>query len=355
MNYLLKECFNEKNKQITLGLDDSTLTYISSYNSTVVDLLNSANKKIERRVTCSPFCAGVIDKRLVHLNGLYAGGSSSGAVVALEQSNTPIAIVTDTGGSTIAPAARANFFGFKPSYGRISRYGLVPLCSILDTVSLMAKDKDTLKSYFKILDVYDPKDKHSMPSVFRQFNLKPSVKIASNLFTKSELEYLKKKYPQAIEAELLLNLEEISGAYWYVLCPDLFSNMHRFNGIHYKKEDAVLVPYFNLNNIKKLRSMAIPLEVKSRIFLGAFLLKKDLFNQNIFDNFKKKYMQKLGQSLWITPVAKDLKNNNMKDTPYCVINNLLYRPSITIPSDLLEGFQISGPTNSDEFILNLID
>ena len=353
MNYLIKQCFNVKNCHVKLGLDSSDLTYVSCYNSGVVELLKEY--KLVDHVLCSPFCAGVLDTRLVQKDGLYPAGSSSGAVTQLEKTNLKTAIVTDTGGSTICPAARANMYGFKPSYGRITRYGLVPLCSNLDTVSILSKDLHELIEYFHVLDVHDSRDLTNITIKQREFSTKSlDIKVSSNLFSQDQLNTLKAVFPNLIEEKLEIIEDQVIGAYWFVLCPDLFSNMCRFNGIHYKVPDSNIVPYFNMKNIKEIRTKNIPLEVKSRMVLGSYLINKGIFKETLIEKFISKYKEKLGNSLWITPVAKNLRNNKLNSTPYCALNNLLYRPSITIPVPFPEGIQISGPQNSDYLLLNTV-
>lgn len=91
-----------------------------------------------------------------------AGGSSGGSAMTVAQGVVKYAIGSDTGGSVRLPAAYTGTFGFKPSYGRISRNGLVPYANSLDTVGIIAMTADNIKQIFKMLDVHDPKDPTSL-------------------------------------------------------------------------------------------------------------------------------------------------------------------------------------------------
>ncbi|KAK5954949.1 Trimeric GatFAB AmidoTransferase(AdT) complex subunit [Knufia fluminis] len=87
-----------------------------------------------------------------------AGGSSGGSAMVVADTMASIAIGSDTGGSVRLPAAYTGVFGFKPSYGRISRNGLVPYANSLDTVGIFARTVDEISAVYKILDKHDPAD-----------------------------------------------------------------------------------------------------------------------------------------------------------------------------------------------------
>lgn len=91
-----------------------------------------------------------------------AGGSSGGSAMLVAEGKVKYAIGSDTGGSVRLPAAYTGTFGFKPSYGRISRSGLVPYANSLDTVGIIAATVDDAKQVFELLDQHDPKDPTSL-------------------------------------------------------------------------------------------------------------------------------------------------------------------------------------------------
>jgi len=86
------------------------------------------------------------------------GGSSSGSAIAVAQNLVPFALGSDTGGSVRCPAAYCGIVGFKPSYGLISRYGLIPFASSLDTIGILASRVETAKKIFLVLNQKDPRD-----------------------------------------------------------------------------------------------------------------------------------------------------------------------------------------------------
>uniref|UniRef100_A0A183BPE3 Amidase domain-containing protein n=1 Tax=Globodera pallida TaxID=36090 RepID=A0A183BPE3_GLOPA len=92
-----------------------------------------------------------------------AGGSSGGCAVAVATGVADVAIGSDTGGSVRYPAALNGVYGFKPSYGRLSRHGLVPLNNALDTPSIFARTAEQCRTYFEILRGHDPMDATSLP------------------------------------------------------------------------------------------------------------------------------------------------------------------------------------------------
>ena len=352
MIYSIKECFNIKDTITRLGLSqNSKLTYFSIYDSTIVEILKKQGSLIPSETT--HFCTGVLDKTKIHGNGLYAGASSSGSVIGLELGLADVAISTDTGGSTIVPGARMNYYAYKPTYGRISRYGLVPLCSKLDTVGVISKSFEGIKQTFKLLDFLDPKDLTSTPLIDRGLKEGLVLKISRNLFSEKDASRLKELFPEAVFCDLDLNQREIMGAYWYELCPDFYSNMARFNGVHFKIPDAELIPHYKKDIISKLRSLELTKDVKSRIILGAFLLKN--YDYNVILKFKTKYHSRLSNDLWITPIAKGLYSNELTQTPICALMNLLKRPAITLPLNLENGVLLSGPANSDLNLFKLVE
>src|SRR5690349_4259963 len=93
-----------------------------------------------------------------HNSQHITGGSSSGSTVAVAKGLVSFALGSDTGGSVRCPAAYCGVIGFKPSYGLISRYGLIPLSSSLDTVGILGSKVEIVKRVFSIINKKDPHD-----------------------------------------------------------------------------------------------------------------------------------------------------------------------------------------------------
>ncbi|KAH7311995.1 amidase signature domain-containing protein [Rhexocercosporidium sp. MPI-PUGE-AT-0058] len=96
-----------------------------------------------------------------------AGGSSGGSAVAVAANSCAVALGTDTGGSIRLPAAYTGIAGFKPSYGRVSRWGVIPYANSLDTVGILASTVSLLRAAFSQVDVFDPKDPTSITNISR--------------------------------------------------------------------------------------------------------------------------------------------------------------------------------------------
>jgi aspartyl-tRNA(Asn)/glutamyl-tRNA(Gln) amidotransferase subunit A len=348
----LKNCFAAENYPLTLGMKSTTLIVKPSYSSTVYNLLKQNHKVIFSEL--SQFCCGTLDPQLRQKDGLKVGASSTGSVLDLESDLCEVSVCTDTGGSTILPASRARLYGFKPTYGRISRYGLNPLCSCLDTVALMAKDLSKLKTIFEVLDRYDPKDALSVPTE-KRVSKSLKLAIARNLFTESDLEVLRKLYPSAELLNLQLPpLKVLEGAYYYVLCPDFLSNMVKFDGVQNKFDPTqILFNYQKIDSVG-LRSQVLSSEVKSRILMGAELLKD--YNYGLIVSFFKDLKKLLGSKTWILPVAQDLLTDDVSQLgcEYVLLANFTRRPGLVVPNSLFKGYYILGPKNSDWEILNLV-
>ncbi|BFZ56647.1 Trimeric GatFAB AmidoTransferase(AdT) complex subunit [Savitreella phatthalungensis] len=196
-----------------------------------------------------------------------AGGSSGGAAVSvLLEDDHPgcadIALGTDTGGSVRLPAAYTNTVGFKPSYGRISRTGVVAYANSLDTVGLITRPHPTsfglLRTAFSILDVHDPRDPTSLPSTLRATLRANHVTRQSDRPLKVGIprEYMIDEIDPSIRASLEHTLQELRlagcggrevefvevslpltraglGAYYVVAPAEASSNLSRYSGVFY--------------------------------------------------------------------------------------------------------------------------
>lgn len=235
---------------------------------------------------------------------LSVGGSSGGSAVAVTGKMCVAALGTDTGGSVRLPAAYAGIFGFKPSYGIISRWGVVPYANSLDTVGIMARSGKKICRIFEKIQAHDPKDPTSLSEASRERALYPSILVSNrkervvqttlkdrlpNLRIGVPIEYniaeLDEKTRKAWQRTLILlehqgctivpislpNTINALPAY-YVLAPaEAASNLSKYDGVRYgtrsKSSDGAGDVLYS-----KSRGEGFGDEVKKRILLGSFAL-----------------------------------------------------------------------------------
>ena len=221
------------------------------------------------------------------------GGSSGGSAAAVAASECFFALGSDTGGSIRQPAAYCGVVGMKPTYGTVSRYGLVAYGSSLDQIGPLTKDVTDCATVMEILASHDEKDSTSIAREDTDFTsaLVEDVKgmrvgIPSDYFTEglnSEVKdavlaaakVLEEK--GAIVEEFNLSLVEYAiPTYYTISSAEASSNLERFDGIKYGYRTP---EYEGLHNMyKKTRSEGFGEEVKRRIMLGAFVLSSGYYD-----------------------------------------------------------------------------
>ena len=227
-----------------------------------------------------------------------AGGSSGGSAAAVAAGLAPIATGTDTGGSIRQPAAFCGLTGIKPSYGRVSRYGMIAYASSLDQAGPMGKSAEDCALLLSAMSSHDPRDSTSLADSgedysrylqqdWRTENANPakpleglrigmpaeffaeglSVEVAKSVQAAAKL--LESLGAQIIEVSLPKT--KLSIPVYYVLAPaEASSNLSRFDGVRYGYRAS---EYRDLNDMyKKSRTEGFGAEVKRRILIGAYVL-----------------------------------------------------------------------------------
>jgi aspartyl-tRNA(Asn)/glutamyl-tRNA(Gln) amidotransferase subunit A len=221
------------------------------------------------------------------------GGSSGGSAVAVANNDCWAALGTDTGGSVRLPAAFTGVFGFKPSYGLISRWGVVAYANSLDTVGILANSAAKIKSVFDIVKGYDSKDptnlspksrdkitrlaeqakdalknRHLRVGVPLEYNLSELSSTVRHAWT--QLLHTLQQHYQIVPVSLMTTRQALSA--YYVLAPaEASSNLAKYDGVRYGSRsegpdgaDGIL--------FSKTRSHYFGPEVKRRILLGSYSL-----------------------------------------------------------------------------------
>ena len=272
----------------------------SLYSATVLERLIAEDAIIIGRLNCDEFAMGSSNENSAFGNVLnplnnscVPGGSSGGAAAAVAAGLCHVSLGSDTGGSIRQPASFTGTVGLKPTYGRVSRYGLIAYASSFDQIGPITK---TVQDAALVLEVISGKDKHD--------NTCSSEKVESyssqiNEIKKYKIAYIK----ECVEAEgidsevkqIILNqietlkslghsVEAISFPYLDYLVPTYYvlttaeasSNLSRFSGIHYGHRTQITSDLEN--TYKKSRSEGFGKEVKRRIMLGTFVLSSGYYD-----------------------------------------------------------------------------
>ena len=221
------------------------------------------------------------------------GGSSGGSCAAVAAEEVPFALGSDTGGSIRQPSSFCGVTGIKPTYGTVSRYGLIAYGSSLDQIGPIAKDVTDCATILETIASYDTKDSTSVKREDYHFTdaLTDDVKglkigIPRDYFgdgLDAEVKdavlgvaaKLKEKGAEVEEFDLGLVKYAIP-AYYVIACAEASSNLARFDGVKYGYRAA---EYDGLHNMyKKSRSEGFGAEVKRRIMLGSFVLSSGYYD-----------------------------------------------------------------------------
>jgi len=282
--------------------------FVAPYNATVVEKVNKENMINLGKLNMDEFAMGGSTEYSYfkktrnpwNLNKV-PGGSSGGSAAAVAAELVPWALGSDTGGSIRQPSSFCGVVGLKPTYGLVSRYGLVAFASSLDQIGPITKDVEDAAMLLNVIVGHDEKDTTSAdrPKVDYTKALKNDVKglkigVPKEFFGEGINEEVKESLQIAIEKykELGAKIEEFSldisqyalATYYIIACAEASSNLGRFDGIRY----TYRTPEFkNLKEIyKKSRSEAFGAEVKRRIILGTYVL-----SSGYYDAYYKKAQQ----------------------------------------------------------------
>lgn len=248
--------------------------------------MGSSTEKSALQSTCNPW----------HLQ-CVPGGSSGGSAACVAARLAPLALGSDTGGSVRQPAAFCGIFGLRPTYGRVSRYGLVAYGSSLDQIGPMATTVQDLALVMEVLGSHDPHDATSLPSASDAYlsrldepieGMKLGVpwQLLEGLGQEAKdnfmnaLELLKSLKVEILEVDLNI-LQHAIATYYIIATAEASTNLARFDGIRYgerSKEANSLAEVYEYS-----RSEGFGPEVKKRIMLGTFVL-----SSGIQDAFYKK-------------------------------------------------------------------
>ena len=280
--------------------------YESPIDATVVKLLRQHGATISSKTNLDEFGMGshsqntyagpVLNPFRRSGQPLSAGGSSGGSAVAVATGQCWAALGTDTGGSVRLPAEYTGIVGFKPSYGLLSRWGVIQYANSLDTVGVLAQHVADARQVFGTLDKFDEQDPTSLPVLVRErirarsntgdkkhlriglpteYNIRELSPIVRSAYTRTL--YALQSAGHILQPISLPSTRRALSAY-YVLAPaEASSNLAKYDGIRYgyrtARPDAS--PKSNLPLYAKTRCEGFGEEVKRRILLGAYTLSSE--------------------------------------------------------------------------------
>ncbi|MEM5947148.1 Asp-tRNA(Asn)/Glu-tRNA(Gln) amidotransferase subunit GatA [Spirochaetia bacterium 38H-sp] len=207
-----------------------------------------------------------------------AGGSSGGSAAAVAAGIVPCALGTDTGGSIRQPAAFCGVYGLKPTYGTVSRYGLVAYASSLEVIGPLARDINIVEKVYDIIKGEDDRDQSSVeieevsPDVKRIAVLRGDLGLddaVAKVYTKTEEGFKSLGY-EIVDVELPV-LDYVVPAYYTIATAEASANLARYTGIRYGHRTVWAENPQEL--VEKSRSEGFGPEVKLRILLGTFVLR----------------------------------------------------------------------------------
>jgi len=268
--------------------------YVPPYNATVVERLVAAGAVIVGKTNCDEFAMGSstensafqITRNPYDLDRV-PGGSSGGSAVAVAAGMVPLALGSDTGGSVRQPASFCSVLGLKPTYGRISRYGLVAFASSLDCIGPMANNARDMAQIMACIAGRDDRDSTSVPVPVPDYlsELEKPVRglrigVPKEFFGAGLDPEVNEIVTAAIQnaAELGCEITEISLprtgyaiADYYIIAPaEASSNLARYDGVRYGKRASFANDLSDM--YKRTRSLGFSAEVKRRIMIGTFAL-----------------------------------------------------------------------------------
>ncbi len=291
--FAIKDNIAIKNKKLTCG-SKILENFISLYNATVIDRLIQEDAIIIGKTNMDEFAMGSSNENSAFGNvknpfdeSRVPGGSSGGSAVAVAKNFCDVALGSDTGGSIRQPAAFCGVYGLKPTYSRVSRYGLVAFASSFDCIGPIAKSPELIAKTLEVIEGFDPNDSTSSneptknySEVINHIPEKLRIGVPFNLLTEGIDQDIKKELSDLIDffesnSFSIINIElphlKYSIADYYLLTTaEASSNLSRYDGVKYGRR------FEKPKSIQELYTLTrdhfFGTEVKRRIILGTFVL-----------------------------------------------------------------------------------
>jgi aspartyl-tRNA(Asn)/glutamyl-tRNA(Gln) amidotransferase subunit A len=387
---LIKDNIQVKNWSIT-SASKILQGYISPYDATVISKLRNAGLSPFGRANMDEFAMGSSTESSFYGKTLnphdlerVPGGSSGGSASAVASGIAIASLGSDTGGSIRQPAGFCGVVGLKPTYGRVSRYGLGAYASSLDQIGPITQNVEDSAILYDIISGYDPKDstssKHKTNSTAKNLDPLKKYKIATvRNYVKdasieiqkaydNTIEILRKMGHEIVDVEMTDSKYDVS-AYYIIAMAEASSNLGRYDGVRYGRRvdgDNLIDTYI------KSRSTGFGDEVKRRILIGNFVLSSGYYDayyvkaQKVRHLIRDRYNEIFKSAdMILLPIAPMLPFKfGEKSDPlqmylsdiYTISVNLAGLPAISLPVEwvgkLPVGMQLIGRQFDEQTILN---
>ncbi|MEO0115967.1 MAG: Asp-tRNA(Asn)/Glu-tRNA(Gln) amidotransferase subunit GatA [candidate division WOR-3 bacterium] len=294
----IKDNIAVKGKPLTCG-SKILSPFLSPYDATVVERLKATGCIILGKTNLDEFAMGSSNEtsyfgpvRNPLAKERVAGGSSGGSAAVVKYGGAVASLGSDTGGSVRQPAAFCGLYGLKPTYGRVSRFGLVAYASSLDTIGPIGKSTEDCALLLQTIAGYDPKDATSVNLPVEQYlpltgNLKEIRIGIAEEFLPDDLDPRMKAVIEEAIRELGKEAKDVKrvklphlpygvAAYYLIATAEASSNLARYDGIRY----GFRIPAEEISLLyERTRGEGFGEEVKRRIMLGTFALSKGYYEE----------------------------------------------------------------------------
>ncbi|MBP9103045.1 MAG: Asp-tRNA(Asn)/Glu-tRNA(Gln) amidotransferase subunit GatA [Chitinophagaceae bacterium] len=366
----LKDVICYKDHQVSAS-SNILKKFTSIYSATAVERLLAEDAIIIGNLNCDEFAMGSTNENSAYgkvLNALdesrVPGGSSGGSAVAVQADCCMVSLGSDTGGSVRQPADFCGIIGLKPTYGRISRYGLIAYASSFDQIGIFGKNIPDVALLLEVMsgaDEFDSTVSHKeVPAYSKELSTDKKYRFAYfetalshpgldpeiSAAIKKKIELIKQEghIVEAVDFDLL---DYVVPAYYVLTTAEASSNLSRFDGVKYGYRSTApgveLIEFY-----KQSRSAGFGKEVKRRIMLGTFVLSAGFYDayftraqkvRNLLNDNIQLIFKEFDFILLPTSPVTAFKAGEKMDDPiamyladiYTVMANLVGIPAISLP------------------------
>mgnify|MGYP000388213945 FL=1 len=370
--------------------------FVPPYNATVMDKLEGVDAVMIGKLNMDEFAMGSSCEnshfKLTHnprALDRVPGGSSGGSAAAVAAGEAVVTLGSDTGGSIRQPAACCGIIGLKPTYGSVSRYGLVAFASSLDQIGPMGRTVEDVANLYSVICGQDPMDATSARREYPDFAAQisgdvqgmriglpkeyfgPGVEEGVRAAVMDSIHTLEQKGAKVVELSLPSTDYALS-AYYIISSAEASSNLARFDGVKYGYRAE---GYTSLTDMyERTRSEGFGDEVKRRIMLGTFVLssgyydayynRAKLLQKTIAEEFAAAFEQCDVIATPTTPTTAFRLGENIGDplkmyaSDICTVTvNIAGLPAISLPCGMVDGLpaglQLIGPRFSEGRLFNV--